>query len=401
MLDERIIEKLTERIIVRIESANEYILKEIGSTIKEIGTLTPSKAYQLSQILKYGGNYKKITDKLAKITNLNIKEIEQIFEEIAKENYLFVKQFYEYRNVKYIPYEQNIALQNTVKALSRFTIQNYINISETLGFARKDRFGRVIFTDLSRVYQQTIDEAVLAINQGKDTFNNQMYKTIKELGNSGIKIIDYASGYKRRLDSAVRMNIKDGLRTLSNQLQEDFGKEFGADGVEISVHINPADDHSDVQGRQFSLEQFDNFQNGLTATDYNGKIYTPIKNNKKRRPISKMNCYHYVFSIVLGVSKPIYSDKELKKMEQDNQQGFEFEGKHYSNYEGTQLQRKIETEIRKTKDLQIIAKASGNEELESESKRKIRYLTIKYNALSKKSDLSTKVDRLRVDNKKT
>ena len=77
MLDERIIEKLTERIVVRIENANEYILKEIGNTIKQIGTLTPSKAYQLSQILKYGGNYKKITDKLVEITNLNIKEIKR------------------------------------------------------------------------------------------------------------------------------------------------------------------------------------------------------------------------------------------------------------------------------------------------------------------------------------
>lgn len=397
MLDETILEKLTERIIARIEDANTYILEEIGKTIKHIGTLTPSKARQLVQILKYGGNYNNIVKKIAEITGKNIQEIYEIFEEIAKENYIFAKQFYDYRGVEYIPYEQNLALQNTVRSLSNFTINQYLNISKTLGFATKDKNGNIVFTELSEMYQKVIDESVLAISQGKQTYQEQMYKTIKDLGNSGIRTIDFSNGYKRRLDSSVRMNIKDGLRMLSNQLQEDFGKEFNADGVEISVHLNPADDHDDVQGKQFSKEEFEKFQNGITAEDINGKVYNPIKDGKKRRAISTMNCYHYIFSIVLGVSKPQYSLKELQQIQKENQIGFEFEGKKYSMYEGTQLQRRIETEIRKTKEVQILARSSGNKELLLESQRKIRQLTMKYNELSKISKLPTKVDRLKVD----
>ena len=41
----------------------------------------------------------------------------------------------------------------------------------------------------------------------------------------------------------------------------------------------------------------------------------------------------------------------LKLLQEDNEKGFEFEGKHYSMYEGTQLQRGIEREIRKQKVL--------------------------------------------------
>ena len=65
-------------------------------------------------------------------------------------------------------------------------------------------------------------------------------------------------------------------------------------------------------------------------------------------------------------------------------------------YEGTQLQRKLETQIRKAKDQQIIAKASDNEELIYKSQDKITILTDKYKELSKVSGLSTRMDRMRV-----
>ena len=70
--------------------------------------------------------------------------------------------------------------------------------------------------------------------------------------------------------------------------------------------------------------------------------------------------------------------------------------KTYTNYEGTQLQRKLETEIRKQKDIQIMAKASGNKELVQESQQKITQLTRKYKELSDVSGLPTKLERARV-----
>ena len=42
-----------------------------------------------------------------------------------------------------------------------------------------------------------------------------------------------------------------------NENQKIIAEEIDADGVEISVHINPAPDHSMVQGRQFTTNQYD------------------------------------------------------------------------------------------------------------------------------------------------
>lgn len=396
MLNDEVLDKVIERVTRRIEQTNTYVLEQIGKKIKEIGTLTPTKAQQLAQILKYGGDYQKIAQKLAEITQLNVKDVYKIFEEVAKNDYNFAGKFYKYRNRKFIPYEYNYALQNEVQAIANATANTYLNISRTLAFAQKTPSG-IVYTDLARTYQETIDKAITSVSQGKTVFQDEMYKTIKELADSGLKTIDYASNRHYRLDSAVRMNLKDGLLNLHNGMQKIIAKDIDADGVEISVHEYPAVDHEKVQGRQFSNEEFEKLQNGDEAKDYKGNTYTLDHNGKNGyRPISTMNCYHYIFSIVLGVSEPEYSDKDLKEIMQRNKDGFELDGEHYSMYDGTQLQRNLELEIRKAKDTQIMAKASDNKELILESQNKITILTDNYRKLCKVSGLKPKMERMRV-----
>lgn len=395
MLSEKIIDQLVERLVRRIENGNTYILKKIGQSIKQIGTLSPTQAEQLGQILKYGGSYNEIINKLANITELNTQEIYEIFDEVAKHDYQFAKQFYDYRGIDYIPYESNYSLQRQVKALARITANEYVNLSNTLAFTKKVN-GKVVYTPLFETYRNIIDEAVLSVAQGKDTFDNQMFKSLKELGNSGIKTVDYANGRSMRLDSAVRRNMQDALRNLHNEVQDIIGKDYDADGVEISVHSKPAPDHAEVQGRQFSKEEFENFQNDRDAVDYKGRKFPAEFQGHDRRSISEYNCYHYVFSIVLGVNEPEYSNEELQKIIDDNNEGFEIDGKHYSLYEGSQIQRQLETKIRKEKDTQIMARAANNEQLIAQSQMNITNLTTKYNELCKVSGLPRKADRLRV-----
>jgi hypothetical protein len=395
MLDERLIDKLVERLVDRVEEGNTYTLMKIGDSIRQIGELSPSKRHQLAQILKYGGNYDKIVQKLAEITELNVKDIYEMFEEVAKSDYAFAKQFYDYKGVKYIPYEQNIALQNQVKALARITANEYVNFSNTLAFTKRVN-GRVVYTDLARTYQDTIDKAILSVAQGKSTFDEQMYSTIKELASSGLKTVDYANGRSVRLDSSVRQHMKGALRNLHNETQAIFGQEFGADMIEISVHEHPAEDHL-VQGHQFPIEEFNKLQNGQQAKDLDGEIYTLDHNaDGSFRPISEMNCYHYTFYGIAGVSKPNYSKQELDEIIKNNEKGAIIDGEHYTNYEISQMMRKLELQVRKQKDLQIIGKASNNKQIIDDAQTKITQLTQKYREISKISGLPTKMERMRI-----
>ena len=386
-------EAIITRLIERIESGNTFILSEIGKAVKEIGQLTPTQAYQLQQMIKYGASYQTILERLSKITNLNTKEIDEIYSLYAQKDYNFARKFYEYRNIPYVPFNQLEPLKREVQAISNLTKGEYMNLSNTsaLGFTIKDLAGNVRFYNISNAYQYVIDQAILSVSQGKDTFQHEMYSILKSLGESGLKTVDYKSGYHRRLDSAIRMNLREGIKTLHNETQRILGEEFGADGVEISVHLSPAPDHEDLQGRQFSNEEFEKLQNNEVAEDYKGNKYY-----HEHRPISELNCYHTTMSIILGVSKPQYSDAELEQIKNRNENGFEFEGKHLTMYEGTQLQRKLETEIRKQKDIQMLGKASGNDLLIGDAQFKITQLTNRYKELSKTSGLQTQMERLRV-----
>lgn len=60
------------------------------------------------------------------------------------------------------------------------------------------------------------------------------------------------------------------------------------------------------------------------------------------------------------------------------------------------MQRKIETEIRKAKDTQILARASGDNEIVQESQARISLLTKKYNKLCQESGLQPKKIRMQV-----
>ena len=120
-------------------------------------------------------------------------------------------------------------------------------------------------------------------------------------------------------------------------------------------------------------------------------IFEPEFEGHDRRSISEYNCYHYVFSIVLGVSKPQYSNEKLQEIIDNANKKFNFDGKEYTLYEMTQLQRKIETAIREAKDTQILAKASDDKDLVLQSQTRITKLTTKYKQLCSVSGLPNKL----------
>ena len=185
MLNDEVIEQLTEEIVRRIERVNTFTLKKIGEVLAEIGDVPPARAYDLAMILKYGGDYDKIVKELAKITNLNEKEILAIFEKVAKKNLAFAQQFYEYRGMNYIPYEKNIALQEQVRAIAKITQDTYRNLSNTLGFVRTKN-GKKVFTPLAQAYQEVIDDSATALIQGKESFNSALTKAVREIGRAHV-----------------------------------------------------------------------------------------------------------------------------------------------------------------------------------------------------------------------
>lgn len=410
MLSQEIIDKVSERLVERMNNANLFVIKKIARKIKELGKIIPSSANDIIQVMDYGGDLESIAKELAKETSLNVKDIYEIFDEVAKADQRFGKKYYDYKKRKFIPWEENEGLRNQIKAIADQTVEKFVNLSNTrgIGYTIKEMVldkktgtyqEQEVFRTIDEVYKRVVDEGILSISQGKTVLDEEMTKMIKQIGRSGLKSVLYESGYTRRVDSAIRMNISDGVREVHNRMRDIMAKDYGADGVEISVHQYPAPDHELVQGKQFTREEFDKFQNDMDSYSYDGVFFPRIseETNQDRRAISQYNCYHYTFPIVIGVDEPTYSEEQLNQIREDNEKGFDYNDKHYTLYEGTQLQRKMETEIRRNKDIQIMALESGKMDLAEESQRRINQLTQEYYELSKQSGLPTRLQRIKVE----
>jgi ribosomal protein S18 len=396
---------LIERLVRRQEKANEQILKELGKLLGEIGQLTPSEAYTIGQQLKYGESLQKIIKILSQTSQLTEVEIYQMLEGEARHNLAFSKKYFKAQNVDFIPYKDNKPLQMLVNEVAVATINNVgvselQNISRTTGITYLDRNGNRVTKNIIDAYNEIVDDAIVNVATGKESFQQELQRQLKTIGQSGIQKIEYESGRHRRIDSAMRMNLKDGLSQLAIAQQEIVGGQFGNDGWEVTVHSYPAIDHEDIQGHIFYNEEFDKLQDYEyfgDIKDVNGIIYTRTE-SEHIRPIGELNCYHVAMAIVVGIDKPRYTQEGLDKINQENEKGFDFEDKHYTLYEGTQLQRQLELAIRRNRETEIMAKASGEsgKQLLEDTRYTINQLFDKYHALSQVSGLPTKLERTRL-----
>ncbi len=398
MLSDDALENLIQPIIDRQEDINIWVIKKIAERIKEIGELKPSDVYKLERLLKTGSDVRLINQEIARLTALQVSDIQSIIEIAAADAYKDTKPFYDYKQVPFVPFKKNTQLQNTVKAIAKQTANTYRNLSRAQAFMLRDLKNPklLIPTPLSNAYQSVIDEAVQASQSGVVDYNTAMRRTMQQLIDSGLRNVTYntESGrtYSQRLDTAVRRNILDGVRAVNQGVQDVTGEQFGADGKEITVHSYPAPDHAPVQGHQFTNVQYDRMQAGFDFFDVQGRHYKGFD-----RSIGVLNCRHFAYSIVIGYAKPNYTDEQLQEILDNNEKGYTLpNGKHLTMYECTQKQREYELKIRRTKDGQITARAAGDDDLARQYQAKINQYTNEYTAFSRACGLSVKKSKMTV-----
>ena len=372
LTDEQIAEALA-LVDKRYQKVTRMYLEKVGATINDIGKLTSSRVNIIKQLHKMGIDSAEIYRELQRVTNLTKKDINKLYYRAVKESLADARELYRVQKTRPSPE----AFEHLVKTMWMQTAQAMDNLSNT--------------TAISGAYQQIVDEAVQAVTMGVGDYQSEIRKSVRLLGRNGLQV-RYESGYHRRLDTAVRQNILDGTRQIQQQAQKIIGEQIGADGVEISAHPNSAPDHEPVQGRQFALEEFRRMQSGFPFQDAEGNPYSGFP-----RPITEWNCRHLVFYIILGVSKRIHSEEQLKAWEQENQKGAMIDGRHYSNYECTQLMRKLETEIRREKDTILLAEASGDDVLKRQSQVNLNRLKLKYGKVAEAAGLKPQYKRTVVE----
>lgn len=395
-MNDNSIDKLIQPFIDRQLELEQYVINSIAERVKVIGELSKADVYRLQQLYKIGENARLINKEIARVLNIQETQVKSMIKKVAVETYMDAKPFYDYRHKAQIPLERNTRLQRSIKAVSNQTGGTFKNMSNSkaTGFLIRDSKNptRLKFQTLQETYQSVIDEAIHNVQSGVIDFNTAMRRTLKQLNDSGFRRVYWDSGYSRRLDSIVRMNIMSGVNQLNQQIQLQIADEINADGIELSAHSFSAPDHEPIQGHIFTIDEFRKLQSETDFEDINHNKFDAIP-----RGIGEWNCRHFPTAIIIAKHKPTWSEEDLEELKEANHSGYELKnGKTLTMYECEQIQRKYETDIRYAKEGYMMAKKAGNDILMEEYKVKIAKLNREYTQFSKDCHLTKQRNRASV-----
>ena len=396
MLKDNEIEALIQPYVERQQKLNMYVVNKIANRIGQIGSLSSTDVYRLQQLYKIGEDARLINQEIAKVLNVQVGSVKDTIRRAAIKTYTDAKPFYDYRHKAQIPYEKNTKLQRTVNAISKQTEGTFKNLSNSkaTGFMIRDMKNPQLlkFQNVQQTYQSIVDEAVQAVQNGTMDFDSALSRSLKQLNESGLRRAYWDSGYTRRIDSTVRMNILGGIRQINQQVQMQIAQEINADGIELSAHSFSAPDHEPIQGRIFTMKEFEKLQSEMDFEDITHTKFIAI-----RRPIGEWNCMHIAMAFSTKYSKRQYTDAQLKKWADDNEKGCMIGGKHYTTYEAAQLMRQIETQVRREKDTANAARIAGDDVLRRECQIRINNLARKYQEVVQASGLKVRKERMSVE----
>lgn len=394
MYDKEKAEQYASIIFDRLNAFEQDALETIGRRIKEIGSLSAFDSQGLKNMADISRDMDEITKKLARITELNIEDVQRIYSQVVEESGQSFKPLYDFRNMKYIPLEENKFAQAIVTEWAKKTAETMVNLSRTkaLRFVDEDVYGNVISsTPFEGAYQRIVDDAVTAVSAGTTTFDHAMRRSVEKMGGSGIRV-DYGSGVTRNLSSVIRSNILYGSKMASRSYDDYIGAELGCNGYEIDAHRGCRPTHIPIQGLMCSMGEAMTVD-GITYPSF----HDSLEGGKSAAELMEdYGCLHIRDSVILGVSVPRYSKDELDKIYEESTELIEFDGKEKTLYEWSQAQRRIENEVRREQNVRAIAKASGQKELVKQCNDRIKTYRTVYDNLCSAVGLPNRTDRMAV-----
>lgn len=372
MLTPEQIAALRDKVGHLTDPVNDFLLEDIARRISEAGQLTSTAAYQVWRSQQLGVSQRELKKRLRKLLKVSHRELRKLLAQAAEVGYDFdIKHF---PQVQAVRFRENGTLQQILAAAVELAEEDFTNLTQTLGMM--DPHGNAL--PLQDAYRSCTDFAFKQVITGAADYNTAIRRATKNLAEKGILTIDYESGIHTSLEAAVRRNIMGGLGLMVERITQYDHDLLGADGWEISAHANSAPDHEPYQGKQYSDEAY---------AALNGSLI---------RRIGTLNCGHNAMPIILGVNAPQYTPEELERFREDNAKGITYEGKHYTGYEATQMQRRIERSMRKQKRNILLADGTNDKEKLLNSQIKLQRLRQEYKHFSSAAGLRTEVERAQV-----
>lgn len=378
-----VLDSLPEELAELYRSLEATLLEEICSRLKLSGELNEVTVQGIRVLRSHGIDLSEIEKAIQRTANISRKELDKLLDEVVERNQRYYTDLIDLAGVTQ---PETMVSSADINAILSQAQREVGNLTRSMGFLLDN--GRTMLP-YARAYQWALDSAEMQIMSGAISYNQAIKSAVKQLADSGLRMVDYESGHRDHIDVAARRAVMTGVSQICAKYTEQSAEYLETPYFEISAHIGARDkgvgwqNHKAWQGRVYSVRAGDKYPNiyevcGLGYVD----------------GLEGANCRHIRTAFVDGVMERTYTDEQLVHI--DDGHDVDFEGKHYTAYEATQKQRQIERTVRRLKREQAAYKAAGLKEDAQSVTARIRRLNAEYKAFSEAAGLPLQRERMQV-----
>ena len=297
-----ILDALPEELAELYRGLEDTLLTEICSRLKLRDELNEVTVQDIKALRAHGIDLEEIERAIRKTTGISEQKLKKILDDVVKRN----QQYYtSVIDLAHITQPETLVSIEDTWAIYQQTKRDLRNITQSMGFLVDA--GRTMLPP-AKAYQWALDNAVMQVQSGAINYKQAIKTAVKQLADSGLKVVDYESGHRDQIDVAARRAVMTGVSQICAKYTEQSAEYLETPYFEVSAHSgardkpgpSPWSSHKDWQGKVYSIHIGDIYPSiydvcGLGAVD----------------GLEGANCRHRRSPWVEGVSERTYTDEQL------------------------------------------------------------------------------------------
>lgn len=338
MLPPSYLDQMPDAFVQLWQQVEDEILQDVARRIGKMDAVTPTANWQLWRYQQTEALRNDVVKLLAKYTGKSEAAIRRLLLQAATEAMEREDTIYYHYGKEPQPFEESAALNNLLDAGARQTCGTWQNLTATTA------------NTVTGAFERTLDAAWLKVSTGAFDYKTAVKQAVDSLADD-MPMVTYPSGHKDSIEVAARRAVLTGVNQTCGKLQEARMDEMGCEFVETTAHGGARPSHAAWQGRRFH-------RGG--AVDYKGKHYPDFEaatGYGTGAGLCGWNCRHTFFAVFpeLG-DPPQWTQEQLREL---NARNIEWNGKKYTAYEISQMQRARERNVRRWKKRYLAEDAAG------------------------------------------
>ena len=338
MLPPSYLDQMPDAFVQLWQQVEDAILQDVARRIGKMDKVTPTANWQLWRYQQTEALRNDVVKLLAKYTGKSETAIRKLLLQAATEAMEREDAIYYHYDMEPPPFEENAALNNLLDAGARQTCGTWQNLTATTA------------NTVTGAFERTLDAAWLKVSTGAFDYKTAVKQAVDSLADD-MPMVTYPSGHKDSIEVAARRAVLTGVNQTTGKLQVARMDEMGCEFVETTAHGGARPSHAEWQGRRFH-------RGG--AVDYKGRHYPDFEaatGYGTGAGLCGWNCRHTFFAVFpeLG-DPPQWTQEQLREL---NARNIEWNGKKYTAYEISQMQRARERNVRRWKKRYLAEDAAG------------------------------------------